>query len=289
MTPQVSPKKMEQGALLQLILLHCLYSQSGSESIVFQGGTALRWVYGGQRASEDLDFVCSAHKNRLMRMMEGTFHLARSLATAQFGPGSFEQKPVQTSKALLRTYAIFRPENQRERIAVRIEVEELRFGVSPESRKTAFMDCPPVFGVMREGSFALPFSSSILNVETPAEILTDKLRALLERPYLKGRDLYDLWFLYNMLGARADLIRLKQKLDAYARPFRPARKATFFLQEETRRALHRTLESDLRPFLPPAVYRELAATKFAMIFHVLNEILPPLVEEGLEELINQND
>ena len=92
-----------------------------------------------------------------------------------------------------------------------------------------------------------------------------------------------------MLGARADLIRLKQKLNAYARPFRPARKATFFLQEETRRTLHRTLESDLRPFLPPAVYRELEATKFAMIFDVLNEILPPLVEEGLEELINQND
>lgn len=231
MTPQVSPKKMEQGALLQLILLHCLYSQSGSESVLFQGGTALRWVYGGQRASEDLDFVCSDPKIRLMRIMEGTFRLARSLATAQFGPGSFEQKPVQTSKALLRTYAIFRPENQRERIAVRIEVEELRSGVSPESRKTAFMDCPPVFGVMRGGSFALPFSSSVLNVETPAEILTDKLRALLERPYLKGRDLYDLWFLHNMLGARTDLIRLKQKLNVYARPFDPPEKQRFFFKK----------------------------------------------------------
>ena len=288
MASLISFKKIEQGALLQLILLHCLYSQSGSDLIVFQGGTALRWVYGGQRASEDLDFVFAGHENRLLKIMEGTFRLARSLATAQFGPGSFEQKPVQTSQALLRTYGIFRPENQRERVAVRIEVEELRPGVSLESRKIAFMDCPPIFGVMRGGSFALPFSSSIFNAETPAEILTDKLRALFERPYLKGRDLYDLWFLHTMLGARTDLIRLKQKLNAYVRPFRPARKATFFLQEQTRSILRQTLESDLRPFLPSAVYRELEATNFAVIFHVLNEILPPLIEEGLEELIHPN-
>ena len=50
-------KKLRQGLLLQLLLLHCLFSQKGSGRIIFQGGTALRWVYGGQRASEDLDFV----------------------------------------------------------------------------------------------------------------------------------------------------------------------------------------------------------------------------------------
>jgi predicted nucleotidyltransferase component of viral defense system len=149
MVPPISLRKIEQGALFQLILLHCLYSQGGSESVVFQGGTALRWVYSGQRASEDLNFVCSDQEDRLRRIMEGTFSLARPLVTAQFGPGHFEQKPVHTSKALLRTYAIFRPLNQRERIAVRIEVEELRSGVLLDSRKTAFMDCPPIFGVMR--------------------------------------------------------------------------------------------------------------------------------------------
>ena len=288
MTPQFSSRKIEQGALLQLILLHCLYSQGGSVSVVFQGGTALRWVYSGQRASEDLDFVCSDQEDRLGRIMEGTFSLARSLVTAQFGQGYFEQKHVQTSQALLRTYAIFRPLNQRERIAVRIEVEELQPGVSLDSRNTAFMDCPPIFGVMRGGSFALPFSSSILNVETPAEILTDKLRALFERPYLKGRDLYDLWFLHTMLGAKTDLAHLQKKLNAYVRPFRPARKAAFFIQEEARGILHRTLSSDLSPFLPSAVYRELETMNFATIFHVLNEILHPLIAEGLEELINPN-
>jgi len=285
MVPLISTRKIEQGALLQLILLHSLYSQSGSEQILFQGGTALRWVYGGQRASEDLDFVATHPKDRLQKIMDGAFQLAHPLATAQFGRGSFERKPALSSKAPFRTYAIFRPENQRERIAVRIETEQLRPGATLGTRKVALMDCPPMFGVMRGGSFALSFSSSILNVETPEEILTDKLRALFERPYLKGRDLYDLWFLQTMLGAKTDLSRLERKLNAYIRPFRLSRKARFFLQKENHPLLLQTLRSDLRPFLPSSVYTELEITNFAAIFNVLDRILTPLIEEGLEELI----
>ena len=48
-------KQVKNSEALQLILLDNLYAQSGSEKIIFQGGTALRWVYGGMRFSEDLD------------------------------------------------------------------------------------------------------------------------------------------------------------------------------------------------------------------------------------------
>ena len=50
-------KKIRKSEALQLILLDNLYAQSGSQHIIFQGSTALRWVYGGMRFSEDLDFV----------------------------------------------------------------------------------------------------------------------------------------------------------------------------------------------------------------------------------------
>ena len=39
--------RVRQSEILQLLLLDTLYAQSGSENIIFQGGTALRWVYGG--------------------------------------------------------------------------------------------------------------------------------------------------------------------------------------------------------------------------------------------------
>lgn len=50
-------KRIKKSELFQLILLNNLYAQSGSENIIFQGGTALRWVHGGMIFSEDLDFV----------------------------------------------------------------------------------------------------------------------------------------------------------------------------------------------------------------------------------------
>ena len=48
---------VRKAEIAQLILLHQLYSLSGSRELIFQGGTALRWCYGGSRFSEDLDFV----------------------------------------------------------------------------------------------------------------------------------------------------------------------------------------------------------------------------------------
>jgi predicted nucleotidyltransferase component of viral defense system len=278
-------KKIEQGALLQLILLHSVFSQSHSERIIFQGGTALRWIYGGQRASEDLDFVSSTEMAKIPGLMEGAFRLTRPLAASQFGQGTFEQKPVRGSQAFYRTYAIYRPENQRERIAVRMEIEQLRPGVTLETRRAGLMDCPSIFALMREGTLTLPFSSSIVHVETPEEILSDKLRALFERPYLKGRDFYDLWFLQTLLEARADLVRLHRKLNAYVRPFRPSRNPGFFLAKKTRAILLPFLEGDLRPFLPTPVYRELAASDFKKVFQSLDDVMNLLIREGMEELI----
>lgn len=286
MVDRIFPKKIEQGAFLQLILLHSLYSQSKTESILFQGGTALRWVYGGQRASEDLDFVSPIPRNQLQKTIGQTFKTTSLLATPQFGPGNFDEKPARSSDACLRTYAIYRPDHQRERIAVRIEVEKLVSNGLPEYRKIPFMDCPSIFAAMRNGSLTLPYSSSMITVETPEEILTDKLRALFERSYLKGRDLYDLWFLHSMLGARASVGQLQKKLKSYTRPFHPARKGTFFLKRENRKTLEQILESDLRPFLPSTTYKELKSSAFATIFKALMEIFDPLLKEGFEEVID---
>ena len=69
MINQPFSKKLNQGALLQLILLHTLYSQSGSDQVIFQGGTALRWIYGAQRASEDLDFVSSMTPPHIRKLL----------------------------------------------------------------------------------------------------------------------------------------------------------------------------------------------------------------------------
>jgi predicted nucleotidyltransferase component of viral defense system len=286
MLNQPFSKKLQQGDLLQLILLHTLYSQSGSDQLIFQGGTALRWIYGGQRASEDLDFVSSMPPSQLRKLLNQALPQTRHLALSQFGMGVFEEKPRHASLGSFRTFILFRPNTQREKINVRIEVEQNQSNQSPAQRKIPMMDCPSVFNVMKEGLLTLPYSSSILVVETPEEILTDKLRALYERPYLKGRDLYDLWFLHSMLGARTHLEQLDRKLKSYVRPFRVTQKATFFLKKESKKQLLDTLETDLRRFLPLSVYKVLETSNFAPIFQSIEEILHPLIREGLEDLLN---
>jgi len=286
MLNQPFSKKLQQGALLQLILLHTLYSQSGSDQLIFQGGTALRWIYGGQRASEDLDFVSSMPPSQFKKLLNQALPQTRHLALSQFGMGVFEEKPRHASFGSFRTFILFRPNTQREKINVRIEVEQNQSNQSPAQRKIPMMDCPSVFNVMKEGLLTLPYSSSILVVETPEEILTDKLRALYERPYLKGRDLYDLWFLHSMLGARTHLEQLDRKLKSYVHPFRLTQKATFFLKKESKKQLLDTLETDLRRFLPLSVYKVLETSNFAPIFQSIEEILHPLIREGLEDLLN---
>ena len=53
--------EMEQNLVKEAIHLHLLSAMSEAGILrhaVFQGGTSLRLCYGGERYSEDLDFVC---------------------------------------------------------------------------------------------------------------------------------------------------------------------------------------------------------------------------------------
>jgi predicted nucleotidyltransferase component of viral defense system len=78
-------KKIRKSETLQLILLDNLYAQSGSQDIIFQGGTALRWVYGGMRFSEDLDFVTSLPAEDIDKILTKTLKKMESACIAQFG------------------------------------------------------------------------------------------------------------------------------------------------------------------------------------------------------------
>ena len=82
-------KKIRKSEILQLILLDNLYAQSGSHHIIFQGGAALRWVYGGPRFSEDLDFVTSLTAEEIGKILTKTKkngkRLYRSVWSRYFG------------------------------------------------------------------------------------------------------------------------------------------------------------------------------------------------------------
>jgi predicted nucleotidyltransferase component of viral defense system len=274
-------RKIRKSEALQLILLDNLYAQSGSHQIIFQGGTALRWVYGGTRFSEDLDFVTLLPANELDKILMKTAKKVESACIAQFGPGLSEQKIKSRRKSFTQMLFIYRPDVQRERVAVKLEFEKLKAGHRPEFEKFVLKDLPSVAGLVRSGNLILPYSSSILLAETPEEILSDKIRALYERQYIKGRDIYDVWWLTRKLEISPLWKLICHKFEMYQAPFSLAREPDFFQNKKNIPELIAAMESDLARFIPQDIYSLYREKNFAEFLNSLNEVTTVLLNLGL--------
>ena len=276
-------KRARQSELLQLLLLDNLYAQSGSERMIFQGGTALRWVYGGTRFSEDLDFVTDLTRKGIETVLAKTYpHVVKS-CLAQFGSGSAEQQIKEARKSAYKTLFVFRPETQRERIAVRLEFEMLQPDRVPGYERFVLRDLSQVAGLMAGGQLLLPYTSSIVMAETAEEILSDKIRALFERKYLKGRDLFDIWWIVNQKRLKPRWPILREKLAMYQARFTPARKGDYFQTKEASADMIRALDSDLARFIPQNIVSVYRKDNFRPFIQAIVKITRELWDQGMRE------
>jgi len=276
-------KRARQSELLQVLLLDNLYAQSGSDRMIFQGGTALRWVYGGTRFSEDLDFVTDLTRKGIETVLAKTYpHVVKS-CLAQFGSGSAEQQIKEARKSAYKTLFVFRPETQRERIAVRLEFEMLQPDRVPGYERFVLRDLSQVAGLMAGGQLLLPYTSSIVLAETAEEILSDKIRALFERKYLKGRDLFDIWWIVNQKRLKPRWPILREKLAMYQARFTPARKGDYFQTKEASADMIRALDSDLARFIPQNIVSVYRKDNFRPFIQAMVKITRELWDQGMRE------
>jgi len=268
------PVNMRESGILQLLILHCLYSEKESRDVFFQGGTAIRWCYNGGRFSEDLDFTTHLDIKSVERLIEKVVPQVRKGMVAHFGPGSLD---VQWKSRRRKTYHVvnfqFLPEGRRRKVYVRVEFEELEERVTPDTERFVLSMLPQVRQLVSEGVFRIPRTSSIIVAETREEILSDKIRALLERGYLKGRDFYDLWFL-NSLKVRCRPSVMKRKLRMYRSGFRAKRTVVFFRNPDSKgkREIIDALRQDLSRFIPPEEFAYHEEKEFMEIFDALKEV-----------------
>ena len=192
-------RHIHRSELFQLILLQHLYTRPESARLVFQGGTAIRWCHNGGRFSEDLDFVTHLERPALERLMQAIEVQVARESIAHFGPGRLTLTPRGQRDEGAVWRVAFEPQNGRDRIMVKIECERLREGVPLATEPRVLGMQGAVSYLIGRGEFRIPRPNSVLVVETLEEILSDKIRALLERPYLKGRDIYDVWHLRERL------------------------------------------------------------------------------------------
>ena len=278
-------KRIKKSELLQLILLDNLYAQSGSENIIFQGGTALRWVYSGMRFSEDLDFVTDLPGEDVKNILAGTFQKTKVACIAQFGPGELEYKHKHGREQAIKVFFIYRPQNQRERIAVKLEFEFLAPGHKPQFQKFILRDLPSVAGLVIGGKLIIPYSSSIILAETSEEIMSDKIRALYERKYLKGRDIYDIWWIKTQLKIIPKWIKVRKKFVMYQASFVARRQAYYFQQKESASSIASAMKSDLPRFLPQNIIAMYQEKDFGNFILTLKEVTADLLDQGMAEYL----
>jgi predicted nucleotidyltransferase component of viral defense system len=215
------PGEMEQNLIKETIHLHLLSALSDAgvlRHVVFQGGTALRLCYGGERYSEDLDFVCGKAGSYVDRI-EFDRLVGDALET--------------TRTSLHRDFAIDpdridlkRPSNpmgiKSDTVSVAAWQIVVPIGPTPRSPKSRinieFANVPSYDSgpsVVRATQGLVQVQDVILTAESADEILADKAVALTARKVLKYRDVWDVWYLVDKLNAQADRDIVTRKFADY--------------------------------------------------------------------------
>jgi hypothetical protein len=188
--------EMDQNLVKEAIHLHLLSAMSDAGILrhaVFQGGTALRLCYGGDRYSEDLDFVCGKAGSyftdvEFKELIESALETTKKTLNRDFGiaadqislkkpphPDLVKQAPITVAAWQIIVPIEATPRAPRSRI-------KIEFANVP-AYETKPMPVRVTPGLVQ-------VQDVILTVETPNEILADKAVALTARDALKFRDVW---------------------------------------------------------------------------------------------------
>ncbi|WP_428277260.1 nucleotidyl transferase AbiEii/AbiGii toxin family protein [Candidatus Palauibacter sp.] len=226
---------------LQARILEGLQRVGAMSPLAFQGGTALRFLYRLPRYSEDLDFALEGPRE--------SYDPRRWLTSiaAQFRREGYDARAsLRDAEAVHAGWFRFRGLPH-------------EFGLSSHRDETLRIklevDTRPPAGAVTETRLVRRHVSLRIHHHDRASLLAGKLHAVLHRPWLKGRDIYDLvWYLSDPAWPVPNL----DLLNAARRQTEPAAAA---LTEDTWRETvaarvagveWTAVEADVRPFLESA-------------------------------------
>lgn len=163
----------------QLLFLQRLYMQSGSENIFFKGGTAIHFLFGSFRFSEDLDFTAIGSKKKIEKLFTETFKFFKKNISDSL---EFKKERVleKFEEESLKYRFLFLPYKSRQKVSIRLDI--------------SFREKPllPTQTVLVPFDYPISPYPLVMHLDKQ-DILAEKARALMTRG--KPRDLFDLWFL----------------------------------------------------------------------------------------------
>lgn len=222
--PKISSKSILV-EYLQCELLDSIYKQKNSRFLSFMGGTAIRIIYGGNRFSEDIDFDnFGLSFSGFQKILE---EAVRDMKTKGF---SVEFRFVE--KGAFHCYIKF-PHILQSAELTAAKGEKIMVRVDAVGKEKIF--APNYFTLNR---FDI-YRDVLVNPESI--ILSQKLMTILQRKREKGRDFFDVSFLWGM--TEPDFSYIEKSLRIKKREF--AEK----LIEKCESLNFKNLAEDVRPFL----------------------------------------
>lgn len=223
---------------LQSRILETLQRIGAMGPLAFHGGTALRFLYNTGRYSEDLDFALE-HAN-------GAYDFRRYLREIR-------------QEFLDEDYDVFVKVSDKKTVHsafVRFPGLLHELGLSPHRSQVVAVklevDTNPPRGAGLSTSVVTRHVVLQLQHHDRASLLAGKIHALLQRPYLKGRDIFDLWwYLSNPTWPAPNLVLLNNALQQTGWP------GESVTQTNWKAAIHQRVEPvvwdhvmlDVEPFL----------------------------------------
>ena len=184
---------------LQALVLRSFHESEAFRPLVFVGGTALRFLHGLPRFSEDLVFSLISAEGYAGK--DWMSKVKRDLALAGFDPEVTwnDRKTVHTG--WVRVAGILRDAGlsglPAQKLAIKVEI-----------------DTRPPCGGRCERRVVTRHATFLLQHYDLSSLLAGKLHAVLTRKYAKGRDWYDLmWYLSQRPPVKPNLPLLQNALD----------------------------------------------------------------------------
>ncbi len=240
--------------LLQASILAALQRAGAMVPLAFQGGSALRFLYSIRRYSEDLDFTLERpgagyDLRAYLEAVRAT--LRREGYDADLARVS-DQRTVHSAfvrfPGLLHELGL--SSHREEALSVKLEV-----------------DARPPAGAALETTVVRRHALLRVQHHDRASLLAGKLHAILQRPYPKGRDFYDLiWYLSDPGWPPPNLVLLNNALAQTGWRSAPLSETSWVaaVRARLRSVRWEVLAGDVRPLLESAEDRALLTRETIM-------------------------
>lgn len=225
---------------LQARILGAMQRAGAMIPLAFHGGTALRFLFAAMRFSEDLDFALEqAHKQydfrAYLQAIQAEFAAEGYAVTLKVS----DQKAMHSAFVRFSglPYELGLSPHRDEVLAVKIEV-----------------DTNPPAGAVLATTVIRRHVILQLHHHDRSSMLAGKMHAVLQRPYTKGRDLYDLlWYLSDRSWPAPNLILLNNALrqTGWSGPELSEKNWRLVLADQLQRFNWARVLDDVRPLLEP--------------------------------------